>query len=161
MIYITRQRNVRTQGITGIFGSIELTDKDGKTLSLFTRERPWLYAEQWPFGKPMDSCVKSGEYALVRGPVIKFNREEFFIYNERLGVKLYSGDLDSAIERYGCIFITSSPLDQPEGCIQLGLRLVHKDGDYQLSNSVEAHRLFRTWLDNNPDQRTIKIGWEA
>lgn len=43
MIYITRQRNVRTQGITGIFGSIELTDKDGKTLSLLPeRDRGYM-----------------------------------------------------------------------------------------------------------------------
>lgn len=161
MIILSRRQNERTQGISGIFGSLILEDKDGKKLSLFTREKPWLTSEQWPHGKPIDSCVPVGEYALIQGPVPKFSREEFFLYNARTGVKMYKADMDNALERYGCIFIPSNPLEQPEGCIQLGLKLSHKDGDYELSSSVQAHKMFRLWMDKNPDQRTIKIGWKT
>ena len=159
MIRISRNNNIRIQGTAGIFGIMELTSKSGEKLKLFTREKPWLSGKRWPYGKPIDSCIKDGKYEMKYSYAPKYNRIEVFLYNPELGVYVRSGDTTSAIDRYGALFITGDPFGQAEGVIQLGMDISHADGNYSLVGGSTAHSLFRDWLETNTDQTEVEIKW--
>lgn len=159
MIKITRNNNIRIQGHAGVFGMMELTSRDGETLRLFTREKPWLSGKRWPYGKPIDSCIKDGKYEMKYSYALKYNRIEIFLYNPDLGVYVSSADTTSAIDRYGALFIVGDTFAQAEGAIQLGMDITHTSSNYSLIGGSTAHSLFRGWLEAHPEETEIQIKW--
>ena len=159
LITLTRNNNPKTQGYSGVLGVLKLTDSKGETIQLFTRERPWLPGAKWPYGKPLDSCVKAGDYFLVKLFAPKLNRDEIFLYAPANGVQAYKRDRVSPLERYGCVFTTSDPLTCAEGVIQLGTRISHKNANYELTGCVKAHKIFRAFIDANLEETKMTIEW--
>lgn len=141
----------------GVFGRLELKEKDGTIINLFTKEKHFIGTKKWPFGKPMDSSVSEGTYDLMSSYSELTKKTEIFLYNPKNGVTISSADIESPIQRYGCIFTYMDITELGEGCIQLGMDVASKNSEISLTDTVKAYKIFRRWKDDNLDINTIRI----
>ncbi len=157
MIKLTRDSQTLVLVRPGLFGRLELKGKDGKTITLFTKEKHFIGTKKWPFGKPMDSSVPDGRYELVLSYSELTKRPEVFLYNPQKGVTISSADVENAVQRYGCIFTYMDITQLAEGCIQLGMDVASTNGQISLTDTVKAYKIFRRWKDENPGLTTLNI----
>tara|TARA_R110002167_G_scaffold117114_4_gene292821 strand:+ start:3204 stop:3659 length:456 start_codon:yes stop_codon:yes gene_type:complete len=90
-------------------------------LRAYTMERPWVRASTHLGGKPFESCVPSGTYALE-----KFTRssgaEVYALYNPDLGVYIRKDDIpQSETGRYEILIHPANYVEELAGCIAPGL----------------------------------------
>lgn len=157
MIKLTRNNQGIMHVKPGVFGRLELKEKDGTITTLFTKEKHLIGTKKWPFGKPMDSSVQEGTYELMPSYSELTKKAEIFLYNPKNGVVISSRDVQNPIQRYGCIFTYMDITKLGEGCIQLGMDIASKNSEISLTDTVKAYKIFRRWKDNNLDINTIRI----
>lgn len=158
MITLIRS-NVDDLGDDYIYGKITLrpTNPNKETVVLFTKEKRMAISKSWPYGNVMDSCVPFGQYQILRSYSKYYENNEIFLYGPQNGVHVYSNDRPSQVERYGCLFTYDDISKIGGGCIQLGLDVVLKNGQTDLTGCAKAYTLFRSWIDNNISETDLLI----
>jgi hypothetical protein len=161
MISLTRMiHGPKFDNLYGIFGQLKMSSKNGGVLTLYTHEKPWIQTSEFPYGKIQDSCIPPGQYDIKEEAFALFgSTKQLVLVNESQNVFAHAYDRPKANQRYGSLIVGSSPLTKPCGCIMLGTELAHKNSERTVASPDYALSLFKQFLQDNPEERTIAISW--
>jgi hypothetical protein len=119
---------------------------------LATLERPWITAA-YLGGKPFESCIPDGMYALEPYFRAKNNEAAYRLINHELGVYGSQDSMGGNPGRYDCLVHSANFVHQVVGCIAVGTnRQILRNnatGSYEgaVAGSQEAMRLLHSILD--------------
>ena len=130
------------QSAQGTFGRFS-----AGALSLYTGELPWLE------NAPSVSCIPAGTYRCVWTNSPRFGRPMYLVdgVRSRAGIRFHAANLMGA----------APYRSQLNGCIALGERLGHLDGQKALLLSAPAIRRFEQHFAGKPFTLEITDGWRT
>jgi len=117
-----------------------------------TLERPWIPWKDLG-GKPFESCVPDGIYALAPFTRAKDGSASYVLINAELGVYPDQAAMRGAPGRYACLIHSANFVFQLVGCIAPGLKrgILRNNGNGSYERAVlssnDAMRIIRGILD--------------
>jgi hypothetical protein len=123
------------------------------SVTLYSMERPWIPSA--PGGKPNESCVPAGVYALV--PHTRPNGDEVVaLLNPGLGVYYLPEDRPEGVGRYLILIHAGNWVKDVVGCIAPGIARAGSPGGPMVTSSRDAVRKVMSFIGEHPAEIEIQ-----